>query len=245
MPKIYLSPSTQEYNPYYGGGNEEYYMNLIADSMEPYLVASGIQFERNTPEMTAASSIKASNSGKYDLHIALHSNATASGEGNVRGSDVYYYPTSKKGKMLADIIAENLQTIYPLPDKVRTVPTTSIGEVRRTKAPATLIEFAYHDNPYDADWIRNNIDEIAQNTVLSITEYLGVPFNYPQEIRIGTISTPKGGNVNIRYNPSTNSSVVGSIPNGAEVTVYNVGENWDVVGYGDIVGYVYNKYIII
>ena len=28
MPTIYLSPSTQEFNPYVNGGNEEYYMNL-------------------------------------------------------------------------------------------------------------------------------------------------------------------------------------------------------------------------
>ena len=27
MPSIYLSPSTQEFNPYIIGGNEEYYMN--------------------------------------------------------------------------------------------------------------------------------------------------------------------------------------------------------------------------
>ena len=41
MPKIFLSPSTQEYNEYYdGSGSEEYYMNLIADYMEPYLTAS-------------------------------------------------------------------------------------------------------------------------------------------------------------------------------------------------------------
>ena len=37
MPKIYLSPSTQEFNQYVGGGNEEQYMNLLADYMEPYL----------------------------------------------------------------------------------------------------------------------------------------------------------------------------------------------------------------
>ena len=31
MPKIYLSPSTQEYNPYItGSGSEEYNMNLLA-----------------------------------------------------------------------------------------------------------------------------------------------------------------------------------------------------------------------
>ena len=45
MPSVYLSPSLQEYNPYIDGGNEEYYMNLIADAMEPYLRASGIDFE--------------------------------------------------------------------------------------------------------------------------------------------------------------------------------------------------------
>lgn len=129
MPIIYLSPSTQEFNPYSGGGNEEYYMNLIADAMEPYLAASGIQFVRNTPDMTAASSIRASNEGNFDLHLALHSNAVGSGDGIVRGTDVYYYPTSEKGKRFADIASNNLQLIYPLPDKVRTIPTTTLGEV--------------------------------------------------------------------------------------------------------------------
>ena len=51
MPRIYLSPSTQEYNPYVtGNGSEEYFMNLVADAMEPYLLANGIQFSRNTPD---------------------------------------------------------------------------------------------------------------------------------------------------------------------------------------------------
>ena len=49
MPRIYLSPSLQEYNLYAGGGNEEYYMNLLADAMEPYLISSGITYIRNDP----------------------------------------------------------------------------------------------------------------------------------------------------------------------------------------------------
>lgn len=179
MPYIYLSPSTQEFNPYVGGGNEEYYMNLIADAMEPYLYASGIAFERNTPDMTAASSIAASNAGRFDLHLALHSNATASGDGSTRGSEVYYYPRSSEGKRAAEIIANNLQLIYPLPGKVRTVPTTTLGEVSRTRAPAVLIEFAYHDNPEDAAWIRNNIDAIARNVVISLCDFFGIPFRTP------------------------------------------------------------------
>ena len=37
MPDVYLSPSTQGYNPYIIGESEKYYMNLLADAMEPYL----------------------------------------------------------------------------------------------------------------------------------------------------------------------------------------------------------------
>ncbi len=176
MPKIYLSPSTQEFNPYVIGGSEEYYMNLIADAMEPYLYASGIQFERNTKEMTAGSSIRASNAGNFDFHLALHSNATASADGRARGSEVYYFPTSNNGKRAAEIFANNLKLIYPLPDLVKTVPTTNLGEVKRTKAPAVLIEYAYHDNYSDAVWIRDNIEKIAANTVVSLCDYFGIPF---------------------------------------------------------------------
>lgn len=50
MPRIYLSPSLQEYNPFYGGGSEEEVMNLIADAMEPYLAADGIDISAMPPK---------------------------------------------------------------------------------------------------------------------------------------------------------------------------------------------------
>jgi len=89
MPIIYLSPSTQDWNPYVNGGTEEEWMNLLADKMVPMLDASGIRYARNTPDMTAASSIAASNAGNYDFHLALHSNAAAGAQaGKARGSIV-------------------------------------------------------------------------------------------------------------------------------------------------------------
>ena len=96
MPKIYLSPSTQEYNPYVtGAGSEESFMNLLADAMEPILLLNGIQFSRNTPDMTAASSIRQANAGQYDFYLALHSNASGPGaEGRSRGILAFYYPTA-------------------------------------------------------------------------------------------------------------------------------------------------------
>ena len=71
MPKIYLSPSTQDWNMYVtGSGSEEYNMTLLADALVPYLLSNGIQYQRNRPEMTAGSSIREANQGEYDLYLA-------------------------------------------------------------------------------------------------------------------------------------------------------------------------------
>lgn len=241
MPTIYLSPSTQEYNPYVGGGTEEGYMNEIADAMAPYLLAAGISFVRNTPEMTAASSIAASNAGQYDLHLALHSNASASGK--VRGSEIYYYPGSQNGQRAAQIFANNLRLLYALPDRVRTIATTALGEVARTRAPAVLIEFAYHDNPLDAEWIRNNIDAIAENVALSLTDFFDLPFSQPEPPRSARVQTPGGGSLNLRTRPSLSSPVRASMPNGARVTLYADDLDWCVVGYDGKVGYAARRYL--
>lgn len=244
MPTIYLSPSTQEFNPYVNGGNEEYYMNLIADAMIPYLNATGIGYTRNTPQMTAASSIVASNSGNYDFHLALHSNAAAGDRaGTVRGSEVYYYPASSEGQRAAEIFANNLKLIYPIPSLVKTVPTTTLGEVVRTKAPSVLIEFAYHDNALDANWIKNNINEIAENVVLSLADYFDIPFAVPTPVYTATVRTD-GSNLNLRDRPSTDGSIITVIPNGMTVSVYSDYGEWSLVRYGEFTGYANNNYLV-
>ena len=140
MPKIYLSPSVQEFNHYVDGGNEEYYMYLIADAMEPYLRANGIAFDRNQPQMTLSQVISDANAQPYDLHLAIHSNAS---------------PDASAGQ------------------------NTGVAEVRRTKAPAVLIEVGYHDNRGEAQWIRDNIDNIARTLAKSVTEYFHQEFIDP------------------------------------------------------------------
>ena len=180
MPKIYLSPSVQEFNRYSGGGSEEYYMYLIADAMEPYLKANGIDFVRNQPQMTLSQIINESNAQDYDLHLAVHSNASPDAvAGQNTGTEIYYYPTSQKGRRFADIIQSNYQPVYREPGNVRTIPTTNLAELKRTKAPAVLIEVGYHDNPQEAQWIRDNIDTIARSLAKAVTEYFGQDFLDP------------------------------------------------------------------
>ncbi len=243
MITIYLSPSTQESNKYVGGGTEEYYMNLIADDMVPYLRANGIKFTRNNPEKSVSNSIKESNEGVYDFHFAIHSNAAPENlSGKIQGADVYYYGDSEDGKRMAEIVAKNLKDIYPNPAAVKTVSTTSLAELSKTNAPGILVETAFHDNVQDANWIRNNISEIAQNFVKSITEYFGLPFVDKLINRNGVVIT-RDDPLNMRSRPSTDASIILKIPKDSEVKVLGQYRDWYVVEYNNETGYVRSDYI--
>lgn len=245
MPNIYLSPSTQEYNPYItGSGSEEYWMNRIADAMEPYLRANTIRFTRNTPEMTAASSIAQAARGSYDFYLALHSNASGDGssEGRQRGIIAFYYPTSTNGRRAADIFVKNLKEIYPLPQLVTARATTALGEVRQPKMPSVLLEIGYHDNTADARWIEENVQPIAENLSRSLTEYFALPFLYPTTPRTGTVITEESA-LNVRAYPSMSGQVVGSVPREAQLTVYGQYDSWYSMAYGNLAGYVRSEYV--
>ena len=246
MPSIYLSPSTQEFNEYVNGlGTEEEWMNRLADAMEPQLTASGIRFTRNTPDMTAASSIQASNAGSYDLHLALHTNASGAGqEGRNRGILAFYYPGSPRGQRAAGFFVDGLKAIYPLPALVRTEPTTTIGEIRRTRAPAVLLELGFHDNPEDAQWIVTHIDAMAESLVLSLTEYFGIPFfpastPQPGEVRVDL------GVLDVYARPSYDSALIAQLYDGAQVTVVNEYYGWYLIRFGDQVGYADARFLAV
>lgn len=243
MPSVFLSPSTQQWNRYVNGGNEEQQMNLIADAMEPYLRSSGITYSRNDPDRDVRGAIADSNSRYYDVHLALHSNAGGGRfAGILSGIDIYYSPYSAQSERLADIIVNNLKNIYPNPSKVNTLPTTSLGEVTQTRAVAVLCELGYHDNPEDAEWIKSNTQSIARNLAQALCDYFGIPFVEAVPARTGTVTTD-GSNLNIRSLPNTNARVVGVIPNRAEVTVLGQTGNWYVVSYGGMTGYAAADYI--
>ncbi len=132
MPNVFLSPSTQEWNPYVNGGSEEFYMNQIADRMEPYLRSSGISYTRNDPNRNAAGAIADSNDGSYDVHLALHSNAAPESlSGKLRGIDIYYAPGSRFSQILANILADRLKNRL---SNSRPMPCPSNHNARRSHA---------------------------------------------------------------------------------------------------------------
>ena len=245
MPRVFLSPSTQEWNPYNGGGNEEQYMNLIADRMEPFLRASGISFVRNDPDRNVGGAIEDSNAQEFEVHLALHSNAAPESlAGMLRGIDVYYSPYSTWSEKLAVIIANNFKSIYPLPNLTRAVQTTTLAEVNRTRAVAVLVEIGYHDNAEDANWIRGNLDSIAANLVESLCDYFGLPFVTPVAVVRGIVVTD-GSGLNLRNYPALTGKVIASVPNGSAVTVYGKVGSWYVITWNGFTGYVSSEFVVI
>ena len=241
MPNVFLSPSTQDYNPYYdNSGSEEYYMNLIADKMERYLDEAGITYGRNDKTKRAGQAARDSNKDSYGLHLAIHSNAAApQNAGKQQGVDVYYFAGSERGKRDAEIIAENFKEIYPFDFPIRTLPNTSFVELNSTRAPAVLIEVAYHDNPEDAEWIKNNIDLIAANLAKSVEQISGAntAFNKTATVKTG------GGRLNVRKKPAYGAEILYRINDGDTVEVMGMSDGWCSVSKDGKKGFADGKYI--
>lgn len=243
MPNVFLSPSTQENNYYVNGGTEEQYMNLVCDQVIPYLNASGIAYTRNDRTQTAGAAIRQANAGNYDLYVAMHSNAAPEGQyGTKRGCDVYYYQYGRNSRRAAQLFAENLRAIYPLPQLVRTVPTTALGEVVQSRAPAVLLEIGFHDNVSDANWIKSSLSQIAWAVADGILRYFDLPLAQPQQPQSARVSITSG-TLNLRRRPSLSSAILASLPNGQPLTVLGTLDGWYVVRYGSLTGYVVSRFV--
>ena len=145
---------------------------------------------------------------------------------------------------MANILVDDLKPIYPLPERVRALPTVLIGEVRRTKAPSVLAELGYHDNVEDADWLTGNLEEIAAALSEGVTEYFGLPFLTPSEPRTGIV-TLSSGTLNLRSLPTTDAAVLAQLPNGATVTILGQFDEWYTVEYDGLHGFASSRYITV
>jgi N-acetylmuramoyl-L-alanine amidase len=176
--RVYISPSTQEnnisINPAYGP--EERVMHLIADEVVSILKENNIEVFRGRKDQTLQQMVSESNNLAVDCHVAIHSNAMGSAEtGKARGMEIWIYKNSITGKRLADAIYKQLEPLTPTADR-GIKETTSLYEVRETKAPAVIIEVAFHDNMQDAEWILSNIRPIAENISIGACSFLGITF---------------------------------------------------------------------
>ena len=161
MSKIwYISPSCQKANIGVGDyGSEMEQMYLLAYEITPHLDKAGVSFivpERNK-DLTQR--CKESNEVGAYFHIALHSNA--GGKGLARGPVALYY--SEKGKLMGGkLVAALLALGQESNHSSHLVEQKDLYELKRTKAPAVLLEVDFHDSPDGVEFITSRRKEIAE-----------------------------------------------------------------------------------
>lgn len=175
MSKIwYLSPSNQSSNVGVGDyGTEKEQMNLLTDEIIPHLDRAGVSFHRGDPDITIMERVRQSNEMNAVFHLALHSNA--GGKGMARGPEAFYY--SEKGKVLGEKLVNALLALGQENNRSSNVKQEkSFYELKRTVAPACLLEVDFHDSMSGAEFITKNRSKIAEAIAKVIIEADGKEF---------------------------------------------------------------------
>ncbi len=165
--KIYINPSVQHANLYINGkGNEATNMNDIAKYLKKEL--DKIEFLEvlyNLDNLPLKKSVEESNKFDADIHLALHSNA-----GGGRGSEIFTINSHSFSKVVYDDF-NKLGNF-----KQRGIKNGShLYEVKNSKADhVALMEFLFHDNLEEANWIVANKELIAKQLAKSIINFVSV-----------------------------------------------------------------------
>ena len=165
--KVYINPSVQHANLYINGkGNEATNMNDVARYLKKEL--DKIEFLEvlyNLDNLSLKNSVAESNAFGADIHLALHSNA-----GGGKGSEIYTINSNKFSKTIYDDFNE-LGNF----NKRGIKNGKHLYEVKNSKAEhVALMEFLFHDNMEEANWIVANKELIAIQLAKSIINFVSV-----------------------------------------------------------------------
>lgn len=120
----------------------------------------------NTGDLNA--SVRAVNAGGYDIAISLH--CDSSDNKQARGGHVIYFPTSTKGKRLAESIANQL--IELLPGRAnKIVPKRNFAILRQTRPVAVICECGFITNAHDSNIMKNSPELIAERIAQGVKNY--------------------------------------------------------------------------
>ena len=173
MPRIYISPSSQERNvgiaPF---TNEETEMNKIANILIPLLDKDDrFVTKRNSPSWDVSQMAVDSNNFKADIHVAIHSNA-----GGGVGTEVYAYGSGTNSEKLAKALYSQVAPLSPGKDRGVKFNKGLYEVGDHVKATSALIELGFHDNALDAQWLHSDHRQIAEAMYRGICDFYA--YNY-------------------------------------------------------------------
>lgn len=144
----------------------------IADLVEGYLVAAGVEVVRNLQSDSLHEIVSTSNNLEPDIFVSIHCNAADSVE--AKGTETWFYFNSTEGARLAECI--QTQIVESIGTVDRGIKGAKPGEngkyvLTNTDAVAVLVETAFISNEGDARLLEEYTDDFARAIARGITDY--------------------------------------------------------------------------
>lgn len=160
-------------------------MRALAEALAAVLRAKGYRVFLSAAHYTLRQAIRESIGLLVprlgDVHLALHSNA-APVPGTASGMEAWVYARGGRGDRLGSCLLPRLRKVLDLPlrlakdgglCKVAGVDGPPLAELRRTTAPAVLLELFFHDNPRDVKEYCAKWPRVVQALAEGIDDYYG------------------------------------------------------------------------
>ena len=152
----------------------------MAKRIKVLLEAAGVGVVETRPDgagVTLAERCRIANNAGVDLFVSLHSNAAGSGGwANARGWKALIYDLSGTRYAAAKAILARVDGVSPAMRNppIDAAPTYYV--LKHTKAPAIIIEHAFHTNQEDVKLLKDPSyrEQMAQAEAAGILDWLGV-----------------------------------------------------------------------
>ncbi|MBO5963876.1 MAG: N-acetylmuramoyl-L-alanine amidase [Bacteroidales bacterium] len=171
--KIYISPSNQVANTYATGNtNEKAQCHKIAKACVDYLKKAGFDVKCTYNDDMYAR-VRESNAFKADMHVAIHTNATA--KHNVTGgTQILLYSLDGERKKAGTAVFDRLSPLTPGKSAEKIYAKPSFYECKNTSGLAVYVEAEFHDTKEGSDFIIKNTTAIGEAIAKGICDYYGV-----------------------------------------------------------------------
>lgn len=171
--KIYISPSNQNFNLYATGNtNEKVQCHKIAKACVAYLKKKDFEV-MCTYNNDMYARVRESNAFGADIHIAIHTNATA--KHNVTGgTQILLYNLEGERKKVGQAVFNRLAPVTPGKTAERLIAKPDFYECREADGITVYVEAEFHDTKTGSDFIIKNTTTIGEAIAKGICDYYGI-----------------------------------------------------------------------
>lgn len=188
MKKVFLNPGhSKNAKPdagcVYNGIKEAEICSILASKIYSALIKQNINvvmYQQDGDDLTSNQQLNKvptmANNSKADIFVSIHMNGFSNE--SAEGAEVLYAKNSTNGKKLANAIQNEMIKPYSnYQFKNRGLKEENPSDflvLRATSMPAVIVEVGFISNKDEANFIKSNLDKIADRICLGICNYFGI-----------------------------------------------------------------------